>query len=70
MEKENKNPNNPVVWFEIYVDDFNRAIKYYETVLNIRFEEMPDPNKNWLKMATFPIKKDATNTSRSLVKIE
>ena len=70
MEKENKNPNNHLVWFEIYVDDFNRAIKFYETVFNIRFEDMPDPTNNGLKMATFPMRQDAPNTSGSLVKME
>lgn len=70
MEAENKTPTNPVVWFEIYVDDFNRAIKFYETVLNTRFENMPDPTNNGLTMAAFPRKEDAPNASGSLVKME
>ncbi len=70
MEAENKNPNNPVVWFEIYVDDLKRAVKFYEAVLNIRFEDMSDPTNNGLKMAAFPRKEDAPNASGSLVKME
>lgn len=27
--------NNPVGWFEIYVNDMERAKKFYETVLKV-----------------------------------
>jgi predicted enzyme related to lactoylglutathione lyase len=70
MEAKNKNPNNPVVWFEIYVDDFSRAIKFYETVLDLNFSKMPDPNRSGLQMAAFPMKMDAPNSSGALVKME
>ncbi len=70
METKNKNPNNPVVWFEIYVDDFKKAIKIYETVLNIDLQDMPDPNNSGLQMASFPFKKDMPNSTGALVKME
>ena len=34
---------NPVVWFEIYVDDLDRAKKFYETVFQLELNEMPMP---------------------------
>ena len=34
---------NPVVWFEIYVEDMERATKFYEEVLKIKFQDMSDP---------------------------
>lgn len=34
---------NPVVWFEIYADDMERAQAFYETVLGIRMQPMEPP---------------------------
>ena len=68
MNTENKNPNNPVVWFEIYVDDFSRARKFYETVLSVQLQDLPDPNNTGLKMAAFPMQMDRPNSSGALVK--
>jgi predicted enzyme related to lactoylglutathione lyase len=34
---------NAINWFEIPVTDFERAKKFYETVLNINITEMPFP---------------------------
>ena len=33
--------DNPVGWFEIYVDDLGRAKKFYETVFKINLLSMP-----------------------------
>ena len=35
--------NNPVGWFEIYVQDMNRAKAFYETVLATKLEKLPAP---------------------------
>ena len=70
MQEKNKNPNNAVVWFEIYVDDFNRAVKFYETVLNVKLDNMPDPSDQGIQMATFAMKEDKPNSSGSIVKME
>ena len=47
---------NPVIWFEIYVDDINRARKFYENVLEIQLIGMlaPDTIENDVKMVSFP----------------
>ncbi len=45
---------NPVVWFEIYVDDLERATTFYEKVFKIELSEIGDPNNDNLKMMAFP----------------
>ena len=70
MDTTNENPNNVGVWFEIYVDDFERAVKFYETVFATTLDAMPDPSDNGLRMATFPMKMDRPNASGALVKME
>ena len=34
--------NNPVVWFEIYVRDMERAKKFYQAVLQTAFNDMKE----------------------------
>ena len=67
---ETKNTNNPVVWFEIYVDDIDRAKTFYETVLDIQLDEMADPSDSGIKMMSFPMQMDGHNASGALVKME
>ncbi|MDN4504292.1 VOC family protein [Alteromonadaceae bacterium BrNp21-10] len=45
---------NPVGWFEIYVDDMQRAQGFYETVLNVKLEKLGDPTEEALNMQAFP----------------
>ncbi|MCH5596714.1 VOC family protein [Niabella ginsengisoli] len=61
---------NPVVWFEIYVDDMERATKFYETVLNIKLEQMSDPSDESMQMKAFPGDMKNHGTSGTLVKME
>ena len=71
METQNANPNNPVVWFEIYVDDLARAQKFYETILNVQLQDLPTPNdESDFKMSAFPMLMDKPNASGALVKME
>jgi uncharacterized protein len=70
MEQQIKNPNNPVTWFEIYVDDISRAQKFYETVLDVKMQDLPDPNDASIKMTAFPMQMDKPNASGALVKME
>ena len=37
---------NPFTWVEIYVDDMNRARKFYEAVLDLKLTEMPMPGES------------------------
>lgn len=47
-------PKNPVVWFEIYVNDIERARKFYEEVFQFEFAELGDPTEESFKMLAFP----------------
>jgi len=57
---------NPVVWFEIYVQDMERAKNFYETVLQTKLEKL---NNQELEMWAFPMAKDGPRASGALVKM-
>jgi hypothetical protein len=57
--------NNPVRWFEIYVQDMARARKFYETVLGVKLEKLEGPD---LEMWAFPMVMAQGGTSGSLVR--
>jgi hypothetical protein len=37
-------PRNPVGWFEIYVQDMDRAKSFYESVFQIQLGALPSPD--------------------------
>jgi predicted enzyme related to lactoylglutathione lyase len=59
---------NPVGWFEIYVQDMPRAKAFYEAVLALTLEklEAPDSSEMW----AFPMQQDGTGAAGALVKME
>lgn len=68
-------PINPVVWFEIYVQDMPRAKKFYEAVLDTKLEKMPAPTADMdMEMWAFPSDRTISQTSYgacgTLVKME
>ena len=58
---------NPVGWFEIYVQDMERAKKFYESVFATRLERLNSPG---IEMWAFPGSTDNTGTPGSLVKAQ
>ena len=51
--------SNPVVHFEIYVQDMERAKIFYETVLAIKLEKRPAPTAEMqMEMCAFPMEKE------------
>jgi len=59
---------NPVNWFEIYVEDMDRAKKFYGEVLDKTLEDMEVPGgMEGLKMVAFPYVDGAINASGALV---
>lgn len=65
--------HNPVRWFEIYVDDMDRAKKFYESLFDVKLEEIPNPNKdkfNTLELWKFPAEINGYGTSGALAKME
>lgn len=62
---------NPVVWFEIYVDDLHRAQKFYETVFDIKLEEIPIPKtEHSMEMRAFPSNMKSEGATGTLMKID
>jgi len=54
----NQNPN-AICWFEIYVDDMERAKKFYSAVLGVTFDDMAVPGgAGDFKMSAFPADPD------------
>ncbi|MGB4813276.1 MAG: VOC family protein [Methylophilaceae bacterium] len=57
--------SNPVVHFEIYVQDMGRAKAFYEAVLAVKLENRAAPTSehNDMEMWSFPYDKDTTMTT-------
>ena len=61
----NKN-RNPVGWFEIYVQDMNRAKAFYEKTFQVTLERIENPE---LEMWAFPMQPDNPGCAGSIVKM-
>jgi len=64
---------NPVGWFEIYVQDFAKVQKFYESVLGISMAELPNPTDEPMKMAMFSDAENAmtqAGSSGAIVQME
>ena len=59
--------DNPVRWFEIYVQDMERAKQFYESVFRVKLEKLNSPG---LEMWAFPMQRGAMGASGSLVRME
>ncbi|MBR9855493.1 MAG: VOC family protein [Algicola sp.] len=62
--------NNPIVWFEIYVNDLERASKFYENVFQLTLEQMSDPTDASVQMKGFPSDMEIYGASGALVKMK
>lgn len=51
---------NPVGWFEIYVDDMDRAKTFYEATLATTLEPLPSPDSS-IEMLSFPMGEETMN---------
>ena len=58
---------NPVIWFEIYVRDMNRARAFYEAVLKREVKRVDSPD---MEMWSFPMNENAPGSAGALVKME
>lgn len=59
--------NNPVCWFEIYVQDIERAKHFYESVFEIRLERLGGPD---MEMWAFPMEMERWGAGGTLVKMD
>src|SRR5689334_8142703 len=58
---------NPVRWFEIYVQDMNRAKRFYESVFETKLERLNTPD---IEIWAFPMAMDKAGSAGALVKME
>src|SRR5437879_9690988 len=58
---------NPAVWFEIYVQDTNRAKKFYQSVFQGKLEKLNNPG---LDMWAFPMEMTGSGAGGALVKMQ
>lgn len=63
--------NNPVGWFEIYVQDLDRARRFYEAVLRVKLETLPAPDVPGtnMEMLAFPMDMQAPGAAGALVRM-
>lgn len=62
--------SNPIGWFEIYVDDVQRAQAFYQAVFQVKLESLTDPTEDGLTMLAFPSNMDQYGASGALVKMQ
>jgi uncharacterized protein len=58
---------NAIGWFDIYVEDMDRAVRFYEHVLGQKLEQIVDPTGE-TQMMSFPSNMAAYGASGALVK--
>jgi predicted enzyme related to lactoylglutathione lyase len=59
--------SNPVRWFEIYVQDMERAKEFYESVFQVNLEKL---NSESPELWAFPMSMDGPGASGALVKMK
>jgi uncharacterized protein len=62
-------PHNPVVWFEIYVKDMQRAKRFYEGVLQTKLQKLDAPLPG-MEMWSFESQQGAPGATGALVKMD
>lgn len=58
---------NAIGWFDIYVEDMDRAVNFYQTVLNQQLEKLDDPTGE-TQMMSFPADMAVYGAGGALVK--
>lgn len=59
--------SNPVIWFEIYVQDVQRALKFYQGVFQFKLTKMAGPD---IEMWGFPSDMSQHGSAGTLIKAE
>lgn len=65
---------NPVSWFEIYVDDMERAKAFYEAVFQVQLTKLPEPEgvtfEEKIEMYAFEMHDGKPGASGAIVKMD
>jgi predicted enzyme related to lactoylglutathione lyase len=62
--------SNPVGWFEIYVQNMDRAKKFYETVFQVKLARLNSPAMLEMELWSFPMRMDCWGAGGALVKLQ
>lgn len=62
-------PINPIAWFEIYVQDIQRAKQFYENVFQFELKELAPPFPG-IQLLAFPCEQTNYGATGALVKLE
>ncbi|MCL4461211.1 MAG: VOC family protein [Nitrospirae bacterium] len=60
--------SNPICWFEIHVQDMNRARKFYESVFETRLSKLESPAGE-MDYWTFPMEENVCGAPGALVRM-
>lgn len=60
---------NAIGWFDIYVDDLERAVAFYETVFAVKLEALGDPTGE-SQMMSFPADMSTYGAGGALSKVD
>ena len=61
---------NSIIWFEIYVDNMDRAVQILRTSTRIKLESLPSPTGDTMQMKTFPGDMEQYGANGALVKMD
>jgi predicted enzyme related to lactoylglutathione lyase len=61
---------NPVGWFELYVQDMERAKNFYQATLKVTLEHLQSPPGIPIELWAFPMEQDVPGCAGALVKME
>lgn len=62
--------NNPVGWFEIYVQDLAKAKAFYEAVFQCDLQPLPLPEASGLVMLAFPMDETSLGSPGAVCKMD
>jgi uncharacterized protein len=63
---------NPIIWCEIYVQDMERAKRFYESVFEMKLEKLDSPGSesSGMDMWSFPMEMETAGAAGALVKMD
>ena len=61
---------NPVGWFEIYINNAENAKKFYETVFGVKLERLSDPTDTQSEMWAFGANYETYGAAGALIKMD
>lgn len=61
---------NPVGWFEIYVQNIERAKAFYENTFQVTLERLESPDNTDIELWAFPMDMNIPGSSGAIVKMD